>query len=190
MSWKARVDSYNHVTSNDVVEVVTIYEQLDAQGRVLAALPKTWRFTSAESPNAADLSQMMQDDLAKTVRLRQNLLDYAQMQNTPIEMLDPPWPLFPISVGYVSKTDAAIQALKTALKPVLVIYVKTHPACEMPEILTAIEGQLGAQFRALVEVMTPIYVAGAAQVGLIESPDFDLFRDWLVATPAEQIMSL
>ena len=190
MAWRARLDFYVHVASTDVVEIVTAYEELDGEGQVLVSLAKTWGFMSAEAPDAEAFALMMLQDLEKTVRLRQNFADYEAMKATPVEISDPPGPLFPASVGYVSQTDAAIMAMKAAMKPVLVDYLKANTTCTYEDTLVFLEATLGAQYRSLTEAISPIYIQGAHQAGLIPEATFEAFRDWIVATPRETVLAI
>jgi hypothetical protein len=189
MAWRARLDQYSHLRSTNIVEIVTIYEQLDA-GQVMGSLPRTWQFTAAEAPNAADFAVMMREDMESMIVFRANLADYEAMKWTPVEIPDPPGPLFPMSVGYVSQTDQAIMAMKATVKPALIDFIQANAACTYAETLAFIEGGFGASFRGLVEALTPVYTQGAYAGGLILEATFDAFRDWIVATPREILLTI
>ena len=190
MAWRARLDQYSHLRSTNIVEIVTIYEQVDMNGQVTASLPRTWQFTAAEAPNAAEFAVQMLEDMGAMIVFRENLADYEAMKATPVEIPDPPGPLFPVGVGYVSQTDQAIMGMKEVVKPALIDFVQANPACTFAETLTFIEKGYGANFRGLVEALMPIYMQGAFAAGLIVEWTFDGFRDWIKATPREVLLTI
>jgi hypothetical protein len=190
MAWRARLDQYSHLRSTNIVEIVTIYEQVDTNGQVTASLPRTWQFTAAEAPNVADFAVMMLSDMEQMIVFRANLADYEAMKATPVEIPDPPGPLFPMSVGYVSQTDQAIMAMKMAVKPALIDFIQANPLCTYAETLAFIEAGFGANFRGLVEALMPVYTQGAYAGGLIPEATFDAFRDWIVITPREILLTI
>lgn len=85
----------------------------------------------------------------------------------------------------VSDIDLMLQDSKVKLKDFSIDFIKTHPACTAIELLTALSSTFGEIEAGLGRKLLSLYTQGAYAEGYTESPDFEVFRDWVMFVPKE-----
>lgn len=185
--WQARITDIKIDTAPGTMAVEVIYENVEdgVVTKTFGTIPLT--FPLAEKPTPEELSDMVRANLDTFIAEQSELELYASSKGA---VLAPSTALFPGKIKHVSQTDQAMQDMKETLKPALVEFIKTNPACTMAEVEAYVETTFSYPFQHLIHVLAHIYIGGAAMKGLITTPTFEAFRDWVAATPVSQLMAL
>jgi hypothetical protein len=187
MGWNARVT--NIMTNNSVGDVIiqAVIEQTDAEGAVINTWPDTLIRSVESLPTPEELSLWLKQRTEKRAMLMEQHAPILSMIGKDIPMpVDPP--MFPEEVKLVSGTDRALIALKNEVKPLTIAFIKDNPACDMEDILDYFSQNEASSHMAAI--ICPIYQHGAAAAGLINDDTWMTFRDWIVATPLDQLLAI
>lgn len=100
---------------------------------------------------------------------------------------DEPEEMFPTVFDKLSQAELYFRRLKETVKTQAIAFIKANPECDSDALFNAINDDV---LSAVLYMMLPYYVQGAAQARLIEEPTFTAFRDFVVRTPIEILSAL
>lgn len=106
---------------------------------------------------------------------------------SPTEPAQPKDGLFPTQIREISQADAGIILMKDTVKAEAIVWIKANPNCTDYDLVAWIGAQYGEPYAGAAMAMLAIYVSGAYGKGLISEPTFEAFRDFVVATPVEEL---
>ena len=101
---------------------------------------------------------------------------------------DPPVEgLFPTQILEVSQADIGIMQMKEAVKAPAIAWIKTHPDGIDYDLIAAIAAQYDEPHAGAGQALLAVYIQNSLRAGLIQEGTWEAFRDFIVATPTEQL---
>lgn len=98
--------------------------------------------------------------------------------------------LFPTTIKEISVTDAQLILMKETVKIPAITWIKTHPDGMDYDAVAWIGSEFGESYAGIATALLNIYIQNSVSKGLIANESWETFRDWIVATPVELLMSL
>ncbi len=101
---------------------------------------------------------------------------------------DPPEEkLFPTQILEVSQADIGIMQMKEAVKIPAILWIKQNPTGTAYDLIAAIAAQYDEPHAGAGQALLAVYIQNSLRAGLIQEGTWEAFRDFIVATPTEQL---
>jgi hypothetical protein len=101
---------------------------------------------------------------------------------------DPPEEkLFPTLILEVSQADIGIMQMKEAVKIPAITWIKQNPTGTAYDLIAAIAAQYDEPHAGAGQALLAVYIQNSLRAGLIQEGTWEAFRDFIVATPVEQL---
>jgi hypothetical protein len=91
------------------------------------------------------------------------------------------------SLIWATPVDQYLSSLKVQAKTAALSYMKNNPACSEADVLAQLTDP---GVNAVGQVLIPIYISNAHQIGAIATADWASFLAFVVATPIETLMGM
>ena len=111
-------------------------------------------------------------------------VDIQGVRSFQIEDLNASDKQFPEYIDKISQAELYFRQIKNSVKTGAITFIKTNPECSEQDLIASFETE---QESAAMVLMLPYYISGAYGGELIAENTFDAFRDFVVATPVEQL---
>lgn len=96
-------------------------------------------------------------------------------------------PIFPTKFKEMSQLEQSLALMKDQIKPVAIQFIKENQGCTQEELLVDVSAKLTPLHGRLTEVLIYLYYAGAYEKSLIPESSFVALRDFIFATPIEEL---
>jgi len=188
MPWSAKIMNVVVDEICDTMCINVLVESHDEQGLITGSYPEMWRYAMSEVPTAEQLAERLKTAASRKSNIKAKRDLILSLVDSPVVVSDTP-PLFPVDFKAVSQTDQALIALKDQVKPLAMSFIKANPTCLTGDLYAYFAG-IDMALAHMSLALCSIYQGGAAQAGLISQNTWEALRDWIVATPTEQILAL
>lgn len=114
---------------------------------------------------------------------------YAPVKIAGVEVQDrpaDPEEQFPTMIDRMSQAELYLRQMKEAVKAKAIAFIKANPECSLDDLMQSLTGADSA----MLTVMLPYYIQGAAQAGIIPEATFAAFRDFVAATPEDELVAI
>lgn len=107
--------------------------------------------------------------------------------DSPIEPAQPKDGLFPTAIREISQADAGMMEMKEAVKVPAIGWIKQNPTGDVYDLLAYIAAIYDEPHAGAGQALLSIYIRNSLRAGLIHEGTWEAFRDFIVATPTEQL---